>query len=677
MTINITSPFLLSDQPYVNVGFMVAEFPDGYRARGSFSLIGRNDILTAAHVVYSPDNGGWATTMEFHFGANVDANGVVLSSHYSLTSNFSWEAVGWIDGAFTDADNDSMLWSETAYDIAVVGLSEAVGDSWGWLGASAGYNYSVSNLTSLGYPSGEYGLNEDFLSVTYNPTYNIYQTFYDVQGPGSSGGPLLVGDTVIGVKSSGGDNSSNWANLNQVWDRLVEVLAENDSLLGDGEVIAYDDVDGRNVGDAGTYSSPAEITEDLTSDGSTLISGSVGFEDDHDDYYRFTASDDGLLTATLSELSQNLNLKLLDSSANLLATSLQSGITNESIRYELTEGHNYWLRVDPHGSSESDYELFLSFAADSSENDSDSKSGSGSDDTDQEDTDLDDSDSKSGSDSSEDVIGGIELGDAGMYSSPAVIPGGEFDDGLVEITGRVGFDDDADDYYRFTAESEGQLTAKLFGLSEDLELKLLDSSRNLLVSSTNSGSAEEEISYNLMAGRNYWVRVDPFLDAESEYSLDILFEALKDNLEEVVDGGSIGDAGTYSSAANVTQYLLTDNTAAISGSVGYGEDHDDYFKFTPTNSGQLTASLSGLQDNINLKILDSDTNLLVSSTSGGTSDEQIVYDLNGGSSYWVRVDPFAASESQYRLDLAFLPASETASAEIIGTLVDVDSDPIS
>ena len=235
----------------------------------------------------------------------------------------------------------------------------------------------------------------------------------------------------------------------------------------------------------------------------------------------------------------------------MLATSLQSGTTSESIRYELTEGYSYWLRVDPYGASESGYELFLSFAPDSSENDSDSKSGSDAGDTDQEDADLDDSDlddndSKSGSDSSEDFIGGIE----------------------------------------------------------------------------------------------------------------------------------IGDAGTYSFAANVTQSLLTDNTTAITGSVGYGEDHDDYFKFTPTNSGQLTASLSGLQDNINLKILDSDTNLLVSSTSGGTSDEQIVYDLNGGSSYWVRVDPFAASESEYRLDLAFLPASETASAEIIGTLVDVDSDSI-
>lgn len=44
--------------PYSAVTYVEAIFPDGTRVSGSGAVVGINDVLTAAHVVYSPENGG-------------------------------------------------------------------------------------------------------------------------------------------------------------------------------------------------------------------------------------------------------------------------------------------------------------------------------------------------------------------------------------------------------------------------------------------------------------------------------------------------------------------------------------------------------------------------------------------------------------------------------------------
>ena len=44
--------------PYSSVVYLESIFPDGSRYRGSGSVVGNNDILTAQHMVYSAENGG-------------------------------------------------------------------------------------------------------------------------------------------------------------------------------------------------------------------------------------------------------------------------------------------------------------------------------------------------------------------------------------------------------------------------------------------------------------------------------------------------------------------------------------------------------------------------------------------------------------------------------------------
>ena len=59
----------LQTAPYSRVGIVIVTFPNSKQYSGSFSLVGRNDILTATHVVFNPELGGLATKLEFYLGA--------------------------------------------------------------------------------------------------------------------------------------------------------------------------------------------------------------------------------------------------------------------------------------------------------------------------------------------------------------------------------------------------------------------------------------------------------------------------------------------------------------------------------------------------------------------------------------------------------------------------------
>ena len=67
--LEVTATQRLAD-PYAKCGVVFVTWPDGTSSTGSCAVVGRNDILTATHVVYSPDRGGWATELSFYFGAD-------------------------------------------------------------------------------------------------------------------------------------------------------------------------------------------------------------------------------------------------------------------------------------------------------------------------------------------------------------------------------------------------------------------------------------------------------------------------------------------------------------------------------------------------------------------------------------------------------------------------------
>lgn len=236
MTISEVNSTLRLQEPYAKCGVIFTTWPDGTVTQGTCAVVGRNDVLTAGHVVYDPDRGGWAASYEFYFGADYNSyqNGFdSYSFSYSLVDGFGWESIAWPNQIYADLDNTSMLFSEAQYDVALIGLSVPIGDVTGWFGLDSGRNFTQT-ATQLGYPKSGTGMMQSTLSVTKNSYYNIYESNFDAMGPGSSGGPLFTYDGyIIGVKSGGLGVGSTWADIGSVSDFLFPELEKNDYLLGE------------------------------------------------------------------------------------------------------------------------------------------------------------------------------------------------------------------------------------------------------------------------------------------------------------------------------------------------------------------------------------------------------------------------------------------------------------
>ena len=220
---------------YSKIGIVFVTWPDGQRSSATCAVVGQNDILTAGHVVYNPDRGGWATGLEFYFGA--DYNDVTNSFDsnifsYSLTYDFRWNANAWPDDLFADSNNSTVTSAESQYDIAIIGVSKAIGNVTGWFGLDFDRDYSQV-VTQVGYPNGSTGMMRSLITVSKNSFYEVYDSSQDPMGPGSSGGPLFTSDGyIIGVKSSGDTSTGTWADVGFLSTYIKKYLTANDYLLG-------------------------------------------------------------------------------------------------------------------------------------------------------------------------------------------------------------------------------------------------------------------------------------------------------------------------------------------------------------------------------------------------------------------------------------------------------------
>ncbi|MGG5821381.1 trypsin-like peptidase domain-containing protein [Falsiroseomonas sp. HW251] len=205
------------------VVYIEVEWSDGSFTRGSGAIIGRNDVLTAAHVIYS---------------ATKQVENVAIYPAFDGAPG-PW---GYYDGFMewryfkfdVDYDYGFNTAGEAAWDMAIIGLATPLGDSTGWLGWASyagGGSYAIS-----GYPAslgdqlvrdtgfmGQIGFGDEAL-------YDLRSVF---ASPGMSGGPIInANNQVVGVVSTSG-----WANrLDGEVDTLTAFMAENDQLLVPGFV---------------------------------------------------------------------------------------------------------------------------------------------------------------------------------------------------------------------------------------------------------------------------------------------------------------------------------------------------------------------------------------------------------------------------------------------------------
>lgn len=89
--------------PFKYSVLITATFADGYQILGTGSVIGRNDILTASHVVYDPDHGGYARILGLYPAVDYNAqSGRFESEPLMSLSNSGWYIRGWPLQAYRD-----------------------------------------------------------------------------------------------------------------------------------------------------------------------------------------------------------------------------------------------------------------------------------------------------------------------------------------------------------------------------------------------------------------------------------------------------------------------------------------------------------------------------------------------------------------------------------------------
>lgn len=211
--------------PYSAVVFLEVTFASGNVYTGSGVMVGPNDVLTAAHVVYS-DSEGAAVNVRVSAGYN---NG---NAPFGTIAAAEWNYFDW------DFNGDDLLTrAESEFDLAIVGLSTTLGNQTGWFGMSTNYSSGYYNLS--GYPGVYTGTNgarltNDYGLVNEDPVNYVFNYVSVESNPGNSGGPLWYqgsnGPYVVGIASTG-----SWAaDITKNFNQIQQWIAGNDDLIQTG-----------------------------------------------------------------------------------------------------------------------------------------------------------------------------------------------------------------------------------------------------------------------------------------------------------------------------------------------------------------------------------------------------------------------------------------------------------
>jgi V8-like Glu-specific endopeptidase len=309
-------------------------FPDGTSVRGSGALVGRNDVLTAGHMVYNPLHGGYARDVFVYpsrdgalqpFGA---ANGTKITVDPK-----------WISGSV------QIPAADFTHDIALVNLDRNLGDLVGWFGYASGGTvdqYTNSQVITAGYPGDKPYATQWRASSTVDSSTATTLDFtrsLDIFN-GQSGSPVFVGDetrglTIVGVVS----NENAQLQRNQV----VRISSEFAPALS--AAIAGDAPEGVwPVSSADAGNSRAAAKPMALPLGSI---GTVGFASDPADWFSFVASGTGRVELSLTGLGNDLDLVLTDAAGVVLAASRQDGTASERVVADVAAGATYYVQVAP------------------------------------------------------------------------------------------------------------------------------------------------------------------------------------------------------------------------------------------------------------------------------------------------------------------------------------------
>ncbi|WAS05959.1 pre-peptidase C-terminal domain-containing protein [Gloeomargaritales cyanobacterium VI4D9] len=307
------------------------------------------------------------------------------------------------------------------------------------------------------------------------------------------------------------------------------------------------------------------------------------------DYYRFTLNQASVVNLSLTGLSADAQLGLLDANGRWLAWDWRTGTASESITQELNAG-TYFIEVRQ-GSGSTHYNLTASATALPTD------------------------------------LAGNTFGTARnitLGTTPTT------------FTDWVGSRDTLD-YYRFTLNQASVVNLSLTGLSADAQLGLLDANGRWLAWDWRTGTASESITQELNAG-TYFIEVRQG-SGSTHYNLTASATALPTDLA----------GNTFGTARNIT---LGTTPTTFTDWVG-SRDTLDYYRFTLNQASVVNLSLTGLSADAQLGLLDANGRWLAWDWRTGTASESITRELNAGT-YFIEVRQGSGS-THYNLNASATP----------------------
>ncbi len=189
---------------------------------------------------------------------------------------------------------------------------------------------------------------------------------------------------------------------------------------------------------------------------------------------------------------------------------------------------------------------------------------------------------------------------------------------------------DLQDYFRFELTTASALRINLSGLSQDMDIQLLDSAGRVIQAAGVSGNSFENMLTSTLAVGTYYLRVFAFgAQLTSNYDLTISTNTASDDL-----------------LSNATSLGLLSNVGSVrrTGNVAVGTDLQDYYAFAGGND--IAISVSGLTSDVDVQILDLFGRVLAQSTNSSNTAEAININIPPGSgSIYVRIFAFAGASS--------------------------------
>lgn len=201
------------------------------------------------------------------------------------------------------------------------------------------------------------------------------------------------------------------------------------------------------------------------------------------------------------------------------------------------------------------------------------------------------------------------------------------------VSSQVGNALSSDDFFTFTAPTDGTISATVSGAGAGITVQFLDVLGDSFAAATTDSNGNATISASVSIGTQYFVSVAGTADAV--YSLGMNFESQ-----------SLGDS--LENPTNVTLPLLLDTV-----SLDESTNSSEFYRFVPTADTTLIVNTSGITGDLDLRLYDDAGNLLKESATVGAVAEGLTFAVNAGDGYIVEViarDPAVTASIQLTLE---------------------------